>query len=65
MGPMIGCDRGITQPYGQEIVRVIKKIVRGPWLDVTEALNRQQPIGSHVIKLCLLNIDFNVDFYHV
>ena len=27
----------VTWPYGQQIVRVIK-IVRGPWLDVTEAL---------------------------
>ena len=32
-GSVVGCDRH----YGQEIIRVIK-IARGPWLDVTEAL---------------------------
>ena len=48
MGPVAWCDHEnstdvkslyvhFTRPYGQEIVRVIK-IVRGPWLDVTEAL---------------------------
>ena len=46
-GPVAWCDHGnstdvtfhngcFTLPYGQEIARVIK-IVRGPWLDVTEA----------------------------
>ena len=51
-GPVAWCDHEnstdvkFLRPYGQEIVRVIK-IVRGPWLDMTEALGSIRRTWCH------------------